>query len=109
MPDGTIWTGYYSDWESKSKDDKQKVMDTRKKKKAKNGKKNRQVSDVSVMPEKANSLKEIKAQVAALKRSLSQLKSTPCESKDIDSGDEDAPDNAGDSFGGRTRKKSEKD
>ena len=109
MPDGSIWTGYYSDWESMDKDDKQKVMDARKKNKTKGGKKNRQVSDVSVTPDKA-SLKDIKAQVAALKRSLSQLKSSSSDPKDNDNvEDDDTPDNAGDSFGGRSRKKSKKD
>jgi hypothetical protein len=110
MPDGSIWTGYYSDWESMDKDNKQKVMDARKKNKAKSGKKNRQVSDVSSTPEK--NLKEIKAQVAALKRSLPQLKSSSNDSKEtdnVDDDDDDTPDNAGDSFGGRSRKKSKKD
>jgi hypothetical protein len=31
MPDGSVWTGYYSDWEKMSDADKQTVMDTRKK------------------------------------------------------------------------------
>lgn len=35
MPDGSIWTGYYSDWEKMSDTDKQTVMDTRKKNRAK--------------------------------------------------------------------------
>ena len=35
MPDGSVWTGYYSDWEKMSDADKQTVMDTRKKNKAK--------------------------------------------------------------------------
>ena len=35
MPDGSIWTGYYSDWEKMSDADKQTVMETRKKNKAK--------------------------------------------------------------------------
>jgi hypothetical protein len=28
MPDGSIWTGFYSDWSQLSKDDRQKVMET---------------------------------------------------------------------------------
>ena len=35
MPDGRVWTGYYSDWEKMSNADKQTVMDTRKKNKIK--------------------------------------------------------------------------
>jgi hypothetical protein len=76
--------------------------------KAKGGKKNRQVSDVSSTPEK--NLKEIKAQVAALKRSLSQLKSSSSDSKETENvDDDDTPDNAGGSFRGHSCKKSKKD
>jgi hypothetical protein len=28
MPDGSIWTGFYSDWEQLSKTDRKTVMDT---------------------------------------------------------------------------------
>ncbi|KAI2492054.1 hypothetical protein MHU86_22513 [Fragilaria crotonensis] len=35
MPDGSVWTGYYSDWAQMSSDDKQIVLDTRKKNKGK--------------------------------------------------------------------------
>ena len=34
MPDGSVWTGYYSDWSQMSSEDKQTVLDTRKKNKA---------------------------------------------------------------------------
>ena len=110
IPDGSIWTGYYSDWESMDKDDKQKVVDaSRKKNKTKSGKKNCQVSDVSSTPDQTN-LKDIKAQVAALKRFLAQLKSSSFESIDVDSVDDnETPNNAGDSFGRCSRKKSKKD
>jgi hypothetical protein len=37
MPDGSIWTGYYSDWDTMPEKDKNTVMKTRKKNKAKGG------------------------------------------------------------------------
>ena len=58
LPDGSIWTGFYSDWESMSDADKQNVMDTRKKNKEKGATPNkRKVSDV-------------KDQLASLKKSI---------------------------------------
>ena len=39
MPDGSVWTGFYSDWNQMSKEDKQTVMDTRKANKTKSSKK----------------------------------------------------------------------
>ena len=61
MPDGSIWTGYYSDWEKISDADKQKVMDTRKKNKA-NG----------TTPTKRK-VSDVKAQLAELKRSIAAI------------------------------------
>ena len=98
MPDGSIWTGYYSDWDKLSDSDKQTVMDTRKKNKAKGitpGK--RQVSD-------------IKSQIAELKRSIAKMKSKPSiDDENGDSDSSDTPDNAGDAFGGRQKKKQKKE
>ena len=37
MPDGSIWTGYYWDWETMPEKDKNTVMETRKKNKMKGG------------------------------------------------------------------------
>lgn len=99
MPDGSIWTGYYSDWETMSDADKQIVMDTRKKNKAngttprKGTSSKRKASEVSV-----------KAQIAELKKTIAAIKS----GKDDDTSATDessVPDNAGDSFGGRSGKK----
>jgi hypothetical protein len=64
MPDGSIWTGYYSDWEKMSDADKQTVMDTRKKNKAKGTTPTkRKVSDVMAQ------LAELKKSIAAIKLS----------------------------------------
>jgi hypothetical protein len=100
MPDGSIWTGFYSEWGQLSKEDRQKVIDTRQNNKNKGIKHGQQGS--------AQKLKAIKVQVAELKRTLATLKSSQ------DDGDSDnepglIPDNAGDSFGGRQNKKAKKD
>ena len=97
MPDGSVWTGYYSDWEKMSDTDKQTVMDTRKKNKAKgttSGKK------------KGN---DLKAQFAELKRTLAAMQSKSSKNDDTDDTvDTDVSDNAGDAFGGRQKKKQKK-
>ena len=96
MPDGTVWTGYYSDWDKMSESDKTTVMETRKKKKG------------STPPTKKRSANDMKAQLAELKRSIAAMQSTPSVDKD-DSDSSDTNDNAGDAFGGRSKKKSKKD
>ena len=100
MPDGSVWTGFYSEWNQMSKDDRQIVMDTRKANKAKDSKK-----------ESGNKskFKDIKAKVAELKRSLAAIQATQsgCNNEDCDD-NSDTPDNAGNSFGGRQKKKQKK-
>ncbi|KAI2496708.1 hypothetical protein MHU86_17804 [Fragilaria crotonensis] len=103
MPDGSIWTGFYSDWDQLSKEDRQTVIDTRIENKSKGGRK-RQVSDVSTGNKK---LKDIKSQMEELKRTLASFKAKQPATEDGD--DSDTPDNAGDSFGGRTKKKQKKE
>ena len=61
MPDGsTIWTGYYLDWDKMSDADKQTVMDTRKKNKAKG----------TTPTKKKKTAADLKSQLAELKRSI---------------------------------------
>jgi hypothetical protein len=99
MPDGSVWTGYYSDWDKMSDADKETVMETRKKNKAKGTTSTkRKVSDVN-------------SQLADLKRSIAALK-LASKAKDDDTSatdDSSVPDNAGDAFGGRSSKKSRKE
>jgi hypothetical protein len=101
MPDGSIWTGYYSDWDKMSDSDKQTVMDTRKKNKAK-----------GLTPgKKSGGSNDLKAQFAAMKRTLAAMQSKKS-TKDADSNDSDDSDvaeNAGDAFGGRRSKKQKKE
>jgi hypothetical protein len=104
MPDGSVWTGFYAEWDELSQEDRQTVIDTRASNKAKGGR-GRKVAEVG----SAKTLKDIKSQVAALKRKLASLKSGKAEPGGTDSDDDDVPDNAGDSFGGRQKKKAKKD
>ena len=104
MPDGSIWTGFYSDWDQLSKEDRQTLIDTRVENKAKEGRK-RQASEVTT---KSKKLKDITSQVAELKRTLASLKAKQ-PAADDDDDESDAPNNAGDAFGGRNQKKKKKD
>ena len=99
MPDGSVWTGYYSDWDKMSDTDKQTVMDTRKKNKAK-----------GLTPNKKK-VGDLKTQLAELKRSIAAMQSKTSSHDDIkdDSDSSDVPDNAGDAFGGRQKKKQKKE
>ena len=101
MPDGSVWTGVYSDWNQMSKEDNQTVMDTRKANKTKGLKKE---------SGNKNKFKDIKAKVAELKRSLAaiQVKQSGCNDADCDDNSE-TPDNTGDSFGGRQKKRQKKE
>lgn len=101
MPDGSVWTGFYSDWNQLSKEDRQTVIETRVSNKTKGG---RKVSEAGSASKK---LKDIKHQVAELKRSIAAIKTNQQEAGDDTS--PDAPDNAGDSFGGRQQKRQKKD
>ncbi len=104
MPDGSIWTGFYSDLEQLSREDRQTVIDTRRKNKAKGGK--RQVAETNAegsSKTKTKKLKDIKAQVAELKWTLASLQSKKTDGSNED--DSDAPDNAGNSSWGRQKKK----
>jgi len=99
MPDGSVWTGYYSDWEKMSDADKQTVMDTRKKNKAK-----------GFTPTKRK-VSDVKAQLAELKKYIAAIKLSNSSKDDETSATDESsiPDNAGDSFGGRNKKKPRKD
>ena len=80
-----------------SEADKQTVMDTRKKNKAKGFTSGKKKSG------------DLKSQIAELKRSIASMQSVPSESDSGRSEDPDVPDNAGDAFfGGGVRRRSRK-
>ena len=82
MPDGSIWTGYYSDWDKMSESDKQTVMDTRKKNKSKGTTPNKKKAG------------DLSAQLAELKRSIAAIQSkTTTDVNDGDTDSSDVPDN----------------
>ena len=93
--DGTIFTGYYSNWKSLSKEDRDKVIAEQKKKNTNGG----------VKIDNKRKLAEIQAltdDIAMMKRTVSQLAATK---RNQDEQDEDAPRNdAGNQFGGRRAK-----
>ena len=96
MPDGSVWTGYYSDWDKMSDTDKETVMSTRKANKAK-----------GTTPTKRK-VADVKTQLSELKRTVAALKLANKAARDDDTSatdDSSVPDNAGDAFGGRNSKK----
>ena len=103
MPDGSIWTGFYAEWDQLSEEDRQTVIDTRAKNNAKGGRKGRQVSEVGTSAKK---LKAIKSKMADLQRTLAAIKAKQVNNAgdDGDNNASDTPDNAGNSFGGATEK-----
>ena len=86
-----------------SSDDKQIVLDTRKKnkEKGKSPHKGRQASEVGTK------IKDIKSQMAELKRTIASLFKS--KTADANGGESDTPDNASDAFGGRQQKKQRKE
>ncbi len=99
MPDGSIWTGHYSDWERMLDADKQTVMDTKKKNKAK-----------GMTPGKRKG-NDLKSQFAELKHTLAAIQSKSSKNNNTDEtiDSSDVSENAGDAFGGRQKKKQKKE
>jgi hypothetical protein len=80
-----------------SEKDKDTVMETRKKNKAKGG-----------TPHKKKA-PNLKSQITDLKRSIAALKKSSDDDTEGSSDAADAPNNAGDAFGGRNKKKQNKE
>ena len=93
--DGTIFTGYYSNWKSLPKEDRDKVIAERKKKNTNGGVKNdnkRKLAEIQALTD----------DIAIMKCTVSQLAATK---RNQDEQDDDAPRNdAGNQFGGRKAK-----
>jgi hypothetical protein len=97
MPDGSIWTGYYSDWDRMSDADKQVVMDTCKKNKTKGTTPNKKKGG------------NLMSQIANLKRSIAAMQSKTSDDDGEKSDSSDVPDNAGDAFGVCQKKRQKKE
>jgi hypothetical protein len=101
MPDGSVWTGHYDEWNKMSDKDKQTVIDARSKNRSKGGRENksRQASDVST-----DNIASMNSKLDDIQRTLAAVKSS------TQGEGTDAPDdNAGDSFGGRQGKRHKKE
>ena len=102
MPDGSVWTGYYLDWDKMSDTNKETVITTRKNNKAKGITR----KGISGTPTKRK-VADVRTQIADLKRTVAALKLAQAARDDDTSATDDSsvPDNAGDAFGGRASKK----
>ena len=93
--DGTIFTGYYSNWKSLPKEDRDKVIAEREKKNTSGGIKNdnkRKLAEIQALTD----------DIAMMKRTVSQLAATK---QNQDEQHDDAPRNdTGNQFGGRKAK-----
>ena len=100
--DGSIFTGYYPNFNSLSKDEKRSIHEERERKGTNKGKKgkypSRAVKQVETTKQLKTRLKKLHLKISALKRK------TDDSSEDSDS----IKDNAGESFGGRKEKKKAK-
>lgn len=106
--DGTIYTGFYKDWGSLSKEDHSKVLAE-------------SLGITSTKPRKTSAAKSSQRQVTKLKKQLKEVKRKVAllsqATKQSPEGDEDddddnslvAADDAGNQFGGRNSKRNKKD
>jgi hypothetical protein len=107
--DGTIFTGYYPNWNAIPNEDKVLVYDERKRLGI-DGKKRPRRSKPSAIKTKKKSLSTLTREIASLKAKFSKLQKKRGASSDDDAEEtEDPQDNAGDQFGGRQSKKKKKD
>jgi hypothetical protein len=103
--DGSIKTGYISNWRSLSKDERSKVIEERKRRGVQGGRNGKGTSQGDAVT--ANTVKQLREQNKKCKRKIKALKqnSSNHNDKDDDSADEI---DAGDQFGGKASKKNAK-
>ena len=105
--DGKVFTGYYKNWNSMDKEDKDLVMEERKRQGVAKTKRRGKPSSVKTNRKK---LAKMTREISSLKSRYKSLKKKKGASSDEDDDDADEPqDNAGDQFGGRKSKKKKKD
>ena len=98
MSDGSVFTGYYPNWSELSKEDKQRMLDSRSKKKKGGIGNKQQISDIASITE----------QLQVMKRTISELMSAKNDHINSESSKEKMkskaqhiPNDAGNAFGGR--------
>ena len=105
--DGSIWTGFYPNWNSLPKEDKDKVFNERKAKRAKknNGGGGTDGKDGKMKTE----LKQLKSALGKRNRKIAALKKVNFKNDDDNGEDSDeVSDDAGNAFGGKKSKKKKK-
>ena len=105
LSDGSIWTGFYPNWNSLSKEEKDKVFAESKARKAKknNGGGGMQGKEGKMKTE----LKQLKSALGKCNRKIAALKKVNGDGKDEDADEVD--NDAGNAFGGKKSKKQKKE
>ena len=101
MSDGSVFTGYYPNWSELSKEDKQRVLDSRSKKKKGGIGNKRQISDVTSIAEQLQVIKHTISELVSSK--TDHINSISSEEK-MKSKAQHAQNDAGNAFGGRRAK-----
>ena len=101
MSEGLVSTGYYPNWSELSKEDKQRVLDSRNKKKKGGVGNKRQISDVTSIAEK---LKVMKRTISELMSSKNNLINSKSSEDKVKSKAQHSRNDAGNAFGGRCTK-----
>ena len=98
MPDGSVFTGYYPNWSELSKEDKQRRLDSRSKKKKGGLGNKRQISDVTSIAEQLQVIKRTISELVLSKNDhINSVSSEDKEKSKI----QHAQNDAGNAFGGR--------
>ncbi len=100
--DGSIFTGYYKNWGSLPKDDRQKVIAER----ARLGITTTQRPNPTTNPGPKKDLKRLNNQIKKMKRKIAALQKSKDDSDDVEESDkESGPGDAGNKFGGKESKR----
>ena len=101
MSDGSVFRGYYLNWSELSKEDKQRMLDSRSKKKKGGIGNKRQISDMTSIAEQLQVIKRTISELVSSKND--HINSVSCEDK-LKSKAQHTQNNAGNAFGGRRSK-----
>ena len=101
MSDGSVFTGYYPNWSVLSKEDKQRVLDSRNKKKKGGVGNKQQISDVASIAEQLQVMKRTISELVSSKNNITNSESN--EDK-VKTKAQHLQNDAGNAFGGRRTK-----